>query len=218
RKRADSDRHATSGLRTGKTRTRKQVSSHIQVLARRRTKEHWLIRPTRASKQATAASGLPRPAPFVCQPDGRLRRRRSRPWNASTCRRLPTNFPSVVAALRDFLESGRNGPPIWYESTERLTLSCSTKVCSFGRQVVEKVEKHIGPRLESGRYVYQSDRSPMCEYMVNFITKFAAATGKVHDEYCVGKFYYSSVLYFDLAFSRLCEFSKSSFWSHKPTV
>ena len=27
------------------------------------------------------------------------------------------------------------------------------------------------PRLESGRYVYRIHRSPMCEYMINFIHK-----------------------------------------------
>ncbi|XP_069125928.1 transcriptional enhancer factor TEF-1-like isoform X2 [Argopecten irradians] len=57
-----------------------------------------------------------------------------------------------------------------YESSENMTITCSTKVCSFGKQVVEKVETEY-PRFESGRFVYRIHRSPMCEYMINFIHK-----------------------------------------------
>ncbi|XP_021373611.1 transcriptional enhancer factor TEF-1-like isoform X1 [Mizuhopecten yessoensis] len=57
-----------------------------------------------------------------------------------------------------------------YESNENMTITCSTKVCSFGKQVVEKVETEY-PRFESGRFVYRIHRSPMCEYMINFIHK-----------------------------------------------
>ena len=49
-----------------------------------------------------------------------------------------------------------------------MTIQCSTKVCSFGKQVVEKVETEY-PRYEGGRYLYKIHRSPMCEYMINFI-------------------------------------------------
>ncbi|PAA58519.1 hypothetical protein BOX15_Mlig014690g1, partial [Macrostomum lignano] len=58
-----------------------------------------------------------------------------------------------------------------YESQESMNLSFSTKVCSFGKQVVEKVEKHISPHSENGKYIYQNERIPMCEYMINFISK-----------------------------------------------
>lgn len=57
-----------------------------------------------------------------------------------------------------------------YESSENMTITCSTKVCSFGKQVVEKVETEY-PRYENGRFVYRIHRSPMCEYMINFIHK-----------------------------------------------
>lgn len=51
-----------------------------------------------------------------------------------------------------------------------MVISCSTKVCSFGKQVVEKVETEYS-RLENGRYIYRINRSPMCDYMINFINK-----------------------------------------------
>uniref|UniRef100_A0A9J8DHB3 TEA domain transcription factor 1 n=1 Tax=Cyprinus carpio carpio TaxID=630221 RepID=A0A9J8DHB3_CYPCA len=57
-----------------------------------------------------------------------------------------------------------------YESPENMTITCSTKVCSFGKQVVEKVETEYA-RFENGRFVYRISRSPMCEYMINFIHK-----------------------------------------------
>uniref|UniRef100_A0A3B4THA4 TEA domain family member 1a n=1 Tax=Seriola dumerili TaxID=41447 RepID=A0A3B4THA4_SERDU len=57
-----------------------------------------------------------------------------------------------------------------YESSENMTITCSTKVCSFGKQVVEKVESSRA-RFENGRFVYRISRSPMCEYMINFIHK-----------------------------------------------
>eukprot|EP00069_Balaena_mysticetus_P010835 bmy_06789T0 len=57
-----------------------------------------------------------------------------------------------------------------YESPENMTITCSTKVCSFGKQVVEKVETEYA-RYENGHYSYRIHRSPLCEYMINFIHK-----------------------------------------------
>lgn len=57
-----------------------------------------------------------------------------------------------------------------YESPDNMTITSSTKVCSFGKQVVEKVETEYA-RFENGRFVYRIHRSPMCEYMINFIHK-----------------------------------------------
>ncbi|KAM3871721.1 transcriptional enhancer factor TEF-5-like [Diretmus argenteus] len=57
-----------------------------------------------------------------------------------------------------------------YSGTENITISVSTKVCSFGKQVVEKVETEYA-RMEGGKCVFRIHRSPMCEYMINFIHK-----------------------------------------------
>ena len=51
-----------------------------------------------------------------------------------------------------------------------MTIQVSTKVCSFGKQVVEKVETEFA-KNENGRFVYRINRSPMCEYMTNFINR-----------------------------------------------
>ncbi|KAK1168800.1 transcriptional enhancer factor TEF-3 [Acipenser oxyrinchus oxyrinchus] len=57
-----------------------------------------------------------------------------------------------------------------YDSSENMIITCSTKVCSFGKQVVEKVET-VYARFENGHYVFRIHRSPLCEYMINFIHK-----------------------------------------------
>lgn len=57
-----------------------------------------------------------------------------------------------------------------YSGPENITISVSTKVCSFGKQVVEKVETEYA-HLEGGKYMFRIHRSPMCEYMINFIHK-----------------------------------------------
>lgn len=51
-----------------------------------------------------------------------------------------------------------------------MVISCSTKVCSFGKQAVEKVETEFSTP-ENGKCVYRINRSPMCDYMINFINK-----------------------------------------------
>ncbi|XP_048374070.1 transcriptional enhancer factor TEF-4 isoform X4 [Sphaerodactylus townsendi] len=58
-----------------------------------------------------------------------------------------------------------------YEGPRALTLSCTSKVCSFGKQVVEKLETAEPPRWEDGRFVFCLPRSPLCEYLINFIRK-----------------------------------------------
>ncbi|KAI1883373.1 hypothetical protein AGOR_G00230750 [Albula goreensis] len=109
-------------------------------------------------------------------------------------RQIYDKFPEKKGGLKELFE---NGPPnafflvkFWadlstniqddsntfygvssqYESADNMIITSSTKVCSFGKQVVEKVETEYA-RLENGRYLFRIHRSPLCEYMINFIHK-----------------------------------------------
>uniref|UniRef100_A0A8C7ZCU3 TEA domain family member 3 b n=1 Tax=Oryzias sinensis TaxID=183150 RepID=A0A8C7ZCU3_9TELE len=266
-------------LRTGKTRTRKQVSSHLQVLARRKSREIQSKLKDQASKdkalQNMAAlssaqivspsmikNHLPpmSPAPYqpprfwpvkcVCpaayeplapppaptatavpvwqdrtiassklrmleysafmevqrDPDnyskhlfvhiGQTNPSYSDPLlEAVDIRQIYDKFPEKKGGLKELYEKGPqnafflvkfwadlnssgmpDGPGSFYgvssqySSAENMTITVSTKVCSFGKQVVEKVETEYA-RLEGGKCVYRIHRSPMCEYMINFIHK-----------------------------------------------
>uniref|UniRef100_A0AAY4EE03 TEA domain-containing protein n=1 Tax=Denticeps clupeoides TaxID=299321 RepID=A0AAY4EE03_9TELE len=270
-------------LRTGKTRTRKQVSSHIQVLARRKAREiqvklkdqaakdkalqsmatmssaqiisattfqgkmalpglsRHIVKPFSQQSYAMQASGPPAitgyestaglsmspSAPpwqgrsiagsklrmlefsaFLEQPQdpenfnkhlfvhiGQSNPTFSDPYlEAVDIRQIYDKFPEKKGGLKELFEKG---PPnafflvkFWadlsinlqddssffygvssqYESSDNMIITSSTKVCSFGKQVVEKVETEYA-RLESGRYVFRIHRSPLCEYMINFIHK-----------------------------------------------
>ncbi|KAI1890612.1 hypothetical protein AGOR_G00155460 [Albula goreensis] len=110
-------------------------------------------------------------------------------------RQIYDKFPEKKGGLKDLYEKGphnafflvkfwadlnsssmQDGPGSFYgvssqySSSENMSITVSTKVCSFGKQVVEKVETEYA-RSEGGRYVYRIHRSPMCEYMINFIHK-----------------------------------------------
>ncbi|KAG7226788.1 hypothetical protein INR49_014137, partial [Caranx melampygus] len=89
----------------------------------------------------------------------------------------PQNAFFLVKFWADLNSSGmQDGPGSFYgvssqySSVENMTITVSTKVCSFGKQVVEKVETEYA-RMEGGKCVYRIHRSPMCEYMINFIHK-----------------------------------------------
>ncbi|XP_068909081.1 protein scalloped isoform X8 [Tenebrio molitor] len=241
-------------LRTGKTRTRKQVSSHIQVLARRKLREiqaklkFWQpglqpgtsqdVKPFTqssypAGKPATAVSaGEVGPLQTAPPPvwEGRaiathkLRlveysafmesQNRDEAYQrhlfvhiggsalsytdplleAVDVRQIYDKFPEKKGGLKELYDKGPQNAfflvKFWadlnsniqdeagafygvtssYESNDNMTITCSTKVCSFGKQVVEKVETEYA-RYENGRFVYRIHRSPMCEYMINFIHK-----------------------------------------------
>uniref|UniRef100_A0A9J7XX34 TEA domain transcription factor 1 n=2 Tax=Cyprinus carpio TaxID=7962 RepID=A0A9J7XX34_CYPCA len=224
-------------LRTGKTRTRKQVSSHIQVLARRKSREfHSKLKDqsvkdkalqsmaSMSSAQIVSATaihnklglpGIPRPAfpgaAGVRPPSGNHLSpfaQQAYPIQPAVTTTISSYEPPTVPAptmpawqgrsigtsklrlveFSAFLEHQRDpdsadlncniqdetgafyGVSSQYESPENMTITCSTKVCSFGKQVVEKVETEYA-RFENGRFVYRISRSPMCEYMINFIHK-----------------------------------------------
>ncbi|KAL9695134.1 hypothetical protein quinque_014419 [Culex quinquefasciatus] len=165
-------------LRTGKTRTRKQVSSHIQVLARRKLREFQ-------AKMKVYHKHL-----FVHIGD-----QPAHPLLESVeVKEIYDKFPQKAGGLKELYEKGPSnsfflvkfwadlntniasdagafyGVSSHYESNDNMVITCSTKVCSFGKQVVEKVETEYS-RFENGRYVYRISRSPMCDYMINFINK-----------------------------------------------
>ncbi|XP_036386404.1 transcriptional enhancer factor TEF-5-like isoform X1 [Megalops cyprinoides] len=110
-------------------------------------------------------------------------------------RQIYDKFPEKKGGLKDLYEKGppnafflvkfwadlnisgmQDGPGSFYgvssqySSSESMTITVSTKVCSFGKQVVEKVETEYASS-EGGRYMFRIHRSPMCEYMINFIHK-----------------------------------------------
>uniref|UniRef100_A0A673BEW3 TEA domain family member 3 a n=1 Tax=Sphaeramia orbicularis TaxID=375764 RepID=A0A673BEW3_9TELE len=259
-------------LRTGKTRTRKQVSSHIQVLARKRVREYQASIKDQVSKdkalqtvanlssaQIVSASVMkpqtpfpppvrfwpvflvkclagyeplppPRPAAITAPvwqdrtiASAKLRlleysafmeTQRDRetykhlfvhigPSNPGyndpvlesiDVRQIYDKFSEKKGGLKELYEKGPHnafflvkfwadlsseieegsgafyGVSSQYSGTENITISVSTKVCSFGKQVVEKVETEYA-HLEGGKYVFRIHRSPMCEYMINFIHK-----------------------------------------------
>uniref|UniRef100_A0A3B3QSZ9 TEA domain transcription factor 3 n=1 Tax=Paramormyrops kingsleyae TaxID=1676925 RepID=A0A3B3QSZ9_9TELE len=218
-------------LRTGKTRTRKQVSSHLQVLARRKSREMQSKLKVCPFSQTPYLQG-PVPTPIPSEYGGNIssslagladyqlvsEARTSpihQPWNkhlfvhigqtnpsysdplleAVDVRQIYDKFPERKGGLKDLYEKGpqnafflvkfwadlsggdvQDGPGSFYgvssqySSSDNMTITVSTKVCSFGKQVVEKVETEFA-RVEGGRCVYRIHRSPMCEYMINFIHK-----------------------------------------------
>ncbi|XP_067876180.1 transcriptional enhancer factor TEF-1-like isoform X3 [Heterodontus francisci] len=254
-------------LRTGKTRTRKQVSSHIQVLARRKSREiHSKLKTPEffqfwpgavTSEEGSSQDVKPFiQQPFAVQPNvshapilgydsasvgllpaschpawqGRCigtpkirlvefsafmeQQRDPETYNkhlfvhigqsspsynealleSVDIRQIYDKFPEKKGGLKELFEKGTPntfflvkfwadlsiniqdeagmfyGVTSQYESTENMTITCSSKVCSFGKQVVEKVETEYA-RFENGRFLYRIHRSPMCEYLINFIHK-----------------------------------------------
>uniref|UniRef100_A0A3Q2VBT1 TEA domain transcription factor 3 n=1 Tax=Haplochromis burtoni TaxID=8153 RepID=A0A3Q2VBT1_HAPBU len=259
-------------LRTGKTRTRKQVSSHLQVLARRKSREiqsklkvcaslrpvglvnawlgtnllfgltkttifiscgppgtSWMVKPL-APPPAPAATAVPvwqdrtiassklRLLEYSAfmevqrDPDnyskhlfvhiGQTNPSYSDPLlEAVDIRQIYDKFPEKKGGLKELYEKGPqnafflvkfwadlnssgmpDGPGSFYgvssqySSIENMTITVSTKVCSFGKQVVEKVETEYA-RLEGGKCVYRIHRSPMfikpvCKFVLSIVIHF----------------------------------------------
>ncbi|KAL7977359.1 hypothetical protein Chor_009308 [Crotalus horridus] len=184
-------------LRTGKTRTRKQVSSHIQVLARRKTREIQAklkdqVAKDKALQSMAAMSSAQLVSAAILQEKLGLSEAHYPP-STTTCKQqhrfvhidpTPTSESALemvdVRQIYDkFPEKGEPGGTggifygvsSRYEGPRALTLSCTSKVCSFGKQVVEKLETAEPPHWEDGRFVFRMQRSPLCEYLINFIRK-----------------------------------------------
>uniref|UniRef100_A0A8C0TTL5 YAP binding domain-containing protein n=1 Tax=Canis lupus familiaris TaxID=9615 RepID=A0A8C0TTL5_CANLF len=157
-----------------------QVSSHIQVLARRKARE--IQAKLKYNKHLFVHIGQSSPSysdPYL---------------EAVDIRQIYDKFPEKKGGLKELFERGPSnafflvkfwadlntniedegssfyGVSSQYESPENMIITCSTKVCSFGKQVVEKVETEYA-RYENGHYSYRIHRSPLCEYMINFIHK-----------------------------------------------
>uniref|UniRef100_A0A0N5A4B1 TEA domain-containing protein n=1 Tax=Parastrongyloides trichosuri TaxID=131310 RepID=A0A0N5A4B1_PARTI len=58
----------------------------------------------------------------------------------------------------------------FYDSLTKFDISVSTKAITFAKQIVEKVEVYSSIQKDN-RYHFALESSPMCEYMVDFITK-----------------------------------------------
>uniref|UniRef100_A0A8C8DMB6 TEA domain family member 3 a n=1 Tax=Oryzias sinensis TaxID=183150 RepID=A0A8C8DMB6_9TELE len=246
-------------LRTGKTRTRKQVSSHLQVLAKRRSREiqsklkFWPgpvpgqaghsqdIKPFAQPPYTTLPTPVPAPIGYEALPPPRPPTIAPPVWQDRTIasaklrlleysafmetqrdretykhlfvhigpsnpgysdpvlesidvRQIYDKFSEKKGGLKELYEKGPHnafflvkfwadlssdveegsgvfyGVSSQYSGTDNVTISVSTKVCSFGKQVVEKVETEYA-HLDGGKYMFRIHRSPMCEYMINFIHK-----------------------------------------------
>ncbi|CAL8120401.1 unnamed protein product [Orchesella dallaii] len=73
-------------------------------------------------------------------------------------------------------DSVSTSTPLYYltsrfESVKNMKLTCTTRVCSFGNPIAEKVEELSGVQIQLNRYLYESIHTPLCDYLINFVEK-----------------------------------------------
>lgn len=81
---------------------------------------------------------------------------------------LNSNFEYDVGDQNSFF-----GYSSHFETSEPFRdITCSTKVCSYGNPLVEKVEKIEGKfNPANGRHSFKNPKSQMCDFMIEFIRK-----------------------------------------------
>ena len=78
--------------------------------------------------------------------------------------------PSIVNASLNREESFYTSYA--FISSSNRPIHISTRLCSFGKQVLEKVDISEYPQRDQfDQYIYRFDRSSLCDYMVQFIQK-----------------------------------------------
>ncbi|CAF1353193.1 unnamed protein product [Didymodactylos carnosus] len=101
-------------------------------------------------------------------------------------------FPNLDRGLKDLYDKGPDNAfyliKVWanmnyqetdnqtynhfvlFESQESIEVEVTTKACSFGKSVAEKVEDGK-TSCETGKHIYKSTDTKMCDFMVGFIKK-----------------------------------------------